>query len=252
VHGADSHVVVPLAPVVVDLDRVEAAVLVDELEHVGRGLLGEQRVPEIDDDADVVAPDRLNAEQRARGGREGQVGARLLELVLDRHTHTGVHFGDAAHAVELESPELGVVGLEGVVEAVLARPQLHGRGAELLGDVDALLADPEGAAAHRGIGVGERAAGELAHVDVRRDAPGLEARGVERLLDLVDRDVRVRERIVDVEHLERADLACAGDRLECADLGPVGVCCVAVDKLPEQPDTGSKPHALPLVCIIIH
>ena len=70
VDGADGEVVVPLAPVVVDLDREQTAVLVHERQRVRRGLLGEQRVPEVDDDADVVAPERLDAEQRARRGRE--------------------------------------------------------------------------------------------------------------------------------------------------------------------------------------
>ena len=100
VDRADGQVVVPLAPVVVDLDREEAAVLVHERQHVGGRLLGEQRVAEVDHDADVVAAGLLDAEQRARRGRPAEVRPRLLGLVLDRDADAVVHLGDGAHAVD--------------------------------------------------------------------------------------------------------------------------------------------------------
>ena len=107
VHGADGHVVVPLAPVVVDLDRVEAAVLVHELQRVGRAPPWR------------TASGRGRRRCRCRRARSSSmprsvraavekldVGARLLGLVLDGDPDVRVHLGDAAHAVELEPPEL--------------------------------------------------------------------------------------------------------------------------------------------------
>ena len=54
VYRADSHIVVPLAPVVVDLDADQLAAARHQVQHIGRGLLGEQGVAQIEDDADVV------------------------------------------------------------------------------------------------------------------------------------------------------------------------------------------------------
>ena len=85
-------------------------------------------------------PELLDAEQRARRRRRAEVRARLLGLVLDRDADAVVHLGDGAHALDREPPQLAVVGLERVVEAVLAGPQLDRRRAEPPGDVDALLA----------------------------------------------------------------------------------------------------------------
>ena len=169
--GADRQIVVPLAPVVVDLDREQLAELVDEREDVGGRLLGEDGVPEVDDDADVIAVELVDPHERPGRGGEADVGARLLRLVLDGHADAGIHVGDRADAVELEPPQLSIVGLERVVEAVLARPQLHGRSAKLPRRVDALLAELQRTAPHGGVRVGERAARELARVDVGRDAP---------------------------------------------------------------------------------
>ena len=103
--GADDHVVVPLAQVVVDLDAHQPAATVDELEHVGGRLLGEQRVAHVQHDAQVVGADLLDAQERPGRGAEGHVDARLLELVLDRELQLGGGLDDLAHAVELEVPE---------------------------------------------------------------------------------------------------------------------------------------------------
>ena len=69
-HGADDHVVVPLAQVVVDVHAEQPAVVDGQLGGVGRRLPAEQGVAEVEQDADVGQADLLDAEQGAGDGVE--------------------------------------------------------------------------------------------------------------------------------------------------------------------------------------
>ena len=68
-----------------------------------------------------------------------------------------VVLGDFADAVDLVGPKPGVVGLEGVVEAVLPEPQSHQLAARFASRVDSPLRQIDRFAPHRRIGIGERA-----------------------------------------------------------------------------------------------
>ena len=62
---------------------------------------------------------------------------------------SGIVLGDLADAVDLVGPKLRVIGLEGIVEAVLAEPQRHQIGAGRARGVDAALGEINRLAAHR-------------------------------------------------------------------------------------------------------
>ena len=85
---------------------------------------------EIEQDADIGQADLLDAEQGAGDRVEAHVHARLARLVLDDEFEVGVLAGQLADAVERVLPQRAVIDLEGIVPAVLARPELDVVGAE--------------------------------------------------------------------------------------------------------------------------
>ena len=74
---------------------------------------------------------------------------------------------------------------------------------------------------------------------MRCDGGGAQAVAFERLDDVLDADLWIGEREVDVETRELIDLAGSVDRRQRAHRIPVGVRRIAVDELTEQPQAGS-------------
>src|SRR5207249_1327618 len=67
---------------------------------------------------------------------------------------------------------------------------------------------------------------------------------LQRRLDVLDRDGRVREWVIDIEHIELTDLARPVDRFDCANWRTVGIAGVAIHHLSEHPDSGSKTNVV--------
>ena len=70
---------------------------------------------------------------------------------------SGIMLGYFTNAIDLVLPERRIVGLEGIVEAILAEPERHQVGAASRAGVDAGLGQIDGFAAHRRVGIGEGA-----------------------------------------------------------------------------------------------
>ena len=63
VHRTDHHVVIPAAEVVVDIDREQPARVDAQLCGVGRGFQAVHGVSEVEQNAEIVQPDLLDAQQ---------------------------------------------------------------------------------------------------------------------------------------------------------------------------------------------
>ena len=167
VHRADHHVVVPAAEVVVDVDREQLAVVDAQLGGVGRGLQAVQGVPEVEQDAEVVQADLLDAQQGARRVRKDDLVTRFARLVLDHELDLRVGADQLAQTVDGQLPDVVVVDLERVVPAVLAEPQLHVVAAQLLGQLGGLVQQRERLGPDGRVGVGDRALDVVPVVDLR-------------------------------------------------------------------------------------
>ena len=190
-------------------------------------------------DSDVVHAHRLDGEQRVCDIAEEHVRAWLLELALDPESHVGSGRGDFAHAFDGIAPEGLVVGLEGVVITVLPGPELDVFGAELTGDWDGALVKIDRLPTQLRIGVRQRTFLKLAAVAGRRDRIAANPVARKRRADLIDCHPLV-EGIVDVEGHQVTDLSSPANCLQHADRGPVGIGGIAIDELPEHPQSRSK------------
>ena len=211
-----------------------------ELGRVGRGLQPVERVPEVEQHAEVVAAGLLDGEQRPGRVREDDLVARLARLVLDHELDLRVRAAELAQRVHGVRPDVVVVDLEGVVPAVLAEPELDVVAAELEGQLRRLVEQGERLRAHRRVGVGDRALDVLAVVDLRRDRHRAEVVPGERRPDVVERAVEARERPVQVDHRQVADGAGLVDLLDQPDRVAVALRGVAVDVRREVPDAGAE------------
>ena len=91
----------------------------EEVQCLGRVLLGEQRVPEVDHDAEVVDAGVLDIDQGGSRGAPEQASPGSFSLYSMAKVVLGVVAGDIADTAEAMLAELCVVHLEGVVVAVL-------------------------------------------------------------------------------------------------------------------------------------
>jgi hypothetical protein len=193
---------------------------------------------EVQQDADVGQPDLLDAEQGAGHRVERHVHAGLARLVLDDELQVRVFAGELADAVQRRLPQGAVIDLEGVVPAVLPRPQLDVVGAEVADDVggpgDQVVRLPPDAR----VGVGEGTLGERAGVDLRCDADDVESVLVERRLDLLVGELTAEVGPVQVDHRQVVHLAGQFDRVEDGAGRTVAIGRVAVHVGGEVPDSG--------------
>ena len=126
---------------------------------------------------------------RQRAGHVAQVAAvaRLLGLVLQRQAHVAPVLRALAQAVHQPVALLDVIGLEGIVVAVLAVPHIDQVAAELRGDVHHLLGVGDRARPHRRILRRERApAVDLRCEMIGDDRHQLEIVGVQLAFHLGD------------------------------------------------------------------
>ena len=129
-------------------------------------------VAEIDQ-AERLGPEFLRrGEARAPVGNHRRIERRLVELVLDEHLPVGGQRGvDFAHRVDIAVERLGEVRLAGEIRAV-GDPHRQRLRAEPLADLDTFEIVVDRGAAHRRVGVAQRA--EL----VRKRLAGLVLEGV--------------------------------------------------------------------------
>ena len=73
VHRSDREIVIPLAPVVIDLDAAQPAASGKQLHLFRRRFLGEERMTEIHHDTDVVETCFLEGAQCSRRRAERQM-----------------------------------------------------------------------------------------------------------------------------------------------------------------------------------
>ncbi len=115
------------------------------------------------------------------------VGARLLGFVLDDQLDLGQVLGALDGALDDAVPGGQIVGLERIVVAILAEPQVHDLAVHLLGPLHRLFDLVDGVAADLGVVGRERAPAPLARgPDVGRDAGHLQAGVLDLAVDLVD------------------------------------------------------------------
>ena len=126
----------------------------------------------------------LDGQQRTGGRAEEHVDARLFELVFDGELHGRVGPGDRGDPLDGVIPETPVIGLERIVEPILAGPELDVLGIERTRHVDGLLAQVHRLPPQDRVGIGEAAQPKLPHVEVRRDGVGTQARPPQALLEL--------------------------------------------------------------------
>ena len=210
-----------------------------KLHRLRRSLLCKEGVARIEHDSDVVDSHRLDREQRICDIAEKHVRPRLLELAFDSELHFGGGSGDFAHTLDRIAPESLVVGLKGIVVAILSRPELDVLGAELAGDGDGFLVEIDGLAARLRIRVSQRTLLKLAAVARWSDRMAAKFVALESSPNLTDTYTTIKE-IINVEGYSVADLASSIDCFQHPDWRAVGVRGITVNKLAEHPQSGSK------------
>src|SRR5579871_2416331 len=98
------------------------AVSTDERGCEGGLLVRIQHMREIERHPDIRKIDFLERKERRRAVRHQAIGTRLVRLVLDADKAAWIVQRDLANALDLVGPEPRIVGLKGVVEAILSKP----------------------------------------------------------------------------------------------------------------------------------
>ena len=128
---------------------------------VRRHLAGVEDVREVERDPEVRRPRLPDREQGRAHVRHEGVAARLVRLVFEGDVDGWIVAGDLVESRDGVVPHPPVVGLEGIVEAVLAEPERHQRAAHLGERVDAAPGEVDGLAPPFRVGIGERAEPEI-------------------------------------------------------------------------------------------
>ena len=123
-NGTNNKIIIPLSPIVIQLNAHELTAPGNQLNDFRRRLFRVERMPQVDDQANVIDTHLLYRQQRSRRTAEGDVRTRLFRFVLNRKLHRGSRFCNSLHAAYGVIPELHVICLKGIIEAVLARPEL--------------------------------------------------------------------------------------------------------------------------------
>src|SRR2546429_69697 len=83
-----------------------------------------ERMPQVDDQSNIIDTHVLYCQQRPRCTAESDMSTRLFRFVLNCKLHRGSRFCNSLHTAYGVIPELHVICLKGIIEAVLARPEL--------------------------------------------------------------------------------------------------------------------------------
>src|SRR5580692_977489 len=133
----------------------KAAVPTDQGGCEGGLLVRIEHMREIERHADIREIHFLKGKERRRTVRHQAIGTRLVRLVFDADEAVWIVQGDLADALDLIRPELRIVGLKGIVEAILSKPQRHQIAASLPSSVNSSFGEFNRLAADRRIGIGE-------------------------------------------------------------------------------------------------
>src|ERR1700678_4033849 len=115
----------------------KTAVPADQGGCEGRLLVRIEHMREIERHADMREIPFLERKQRRRAIRHEAIRTRLVRLVFDADEAVWIVQGDLANALDLIRPEPRIIGLKGVVEAILSKPKRHQIAARLASGVDA-------------------------------------------------------------------------------------------------------------------
>ena len=180
VHHTRHQAVVALPVPVVELDAEQPRVAIHQDRGVRRHLPGVEDVRKVQGDSQVRRSDLPDGEQgRARIRHQG-VGPGLVRFVLERDVDCPIVSGEHVEGRNRVIPHPPVVGLEGIVEAVLAEPQGHQRSAHLRECVETAPGEVDGLPAPGRIGIGQGAEPEVGvRVVAHRKAVQLDAESVE-------------------------------------------------------------------------
>src|ERR1700728_1854111 len=137
------------------MEAEKAAVPADQGGCEGGLLVSIKHMREIECHPDIREVYILEGKERRRAVRHQAVGTRLVRLILDADEAFWIVQRDFADALDLFSPEPRVVGLKGVVEAILSKPERHQIAASPPSGVNASFGEVNRLAANRRIGIGE-------------------------------------------------------------------------------------------------
>src|SRR6476660_4911772 len=228
VYRADHHVVVPAAEVVIDVDREQSAGVDAQLRCIGWGFQSVHGMSEVEQDAQIVQADLLDAEQGTRRVRKDDLVTWFARLVFDHELDLRVRRDQLAQPVDRQLPDVVIVDLEGIVPAILPEPQLDVIAAQILGQLRGLVEQLQGLGAYGRIGVGDRAFDVVAVVDLRRYRNSAKPIPLERGPDVIQRPVEVRERPVQVDNRQVTNRASLVDPLKQPDRRTIALSGITV------------------------
>ena len=153
----DHQAVVALGIAVVEVKAEDTTVTRHEGGRESRLLVGVEHVCEVERHPKIGQADLLKDQQGRGAVRHETERARLVRLVFDADQAIGIMQSDFPDSRDLVIQQGRVVGLEGIVEAVLAEPERHQAGAGFARCIDAALGEIDGFAPNRTVRMRERA-----------------------------------------------------------------------------------------------
>src|SRR5215211_4661823 len=238
--GADDHVVVPAAEVVIDIDREEPSRVNAQLRSVRWGFQPVEGMAEVEQDAEVVLPHLLDGQQRAGCVREDDLVTWLARLVFDHELDLRVRGDEFAQSVDCQLPDVVIVDLERIVPAVLTEPELDVVAAEVLGQLGGFVQQFQRLGTDGRVRVGDRALDVIAVVDLRGDGYRTQVVALERSLYVVQRALETGKGPVQIDHGKVAHGSSPIDLLQQADFRPVAFGRVTVLVGGEMPDPSTE------------
>ena len=122
---------------------------------------------QVENDTNILHPYVLDCQQGASRRTEKHVGTGLFFLVFDGELHTGVRLSHCSNPLYRVVPETPVVDLEGVVESVLAGPELDIPGIKPVRYFDSPLSQIHRFVPHCRVWIGETSQLKLPHIEMR-------------------------------------------------------------------------------------
>jgi hypothetical protein len=195
---------------------------------------------EVQQDAQIVQSDLLDAQQRASRIRKDDLVTRLPRFVLDHELDLGVSPDQFAQPIDRELPDVVVVDLEWIVPTVLAEPELDVVAVQFLCQFSGFIEELQRLGSDRRVRVGDRSLHVVAVVDLRSDGDGAEPVALQGRADIVQRPLESGKRPVQIDDGQVTDRASLVDLLQQPDRGAVALRGVAVLVGGKVPDTRAE------------
>src|SRR6476660_9784531 len=103
----------------------KAAVPIDQRRCKGRLLVRIEHMREIESHTDIRKIHFLKGKKGRRAVWHQTVGTWFVRFVFDANQAVWIVQGDLANALDLLRPEARIIGLKGIVEAILSKPKRH-------------------------------------------------------------------------------------------------------------------------------